>query len=325
MTELRNQLKTGIYEKLYLFYGEAYLRDTYEQRFKEAVVQKDFFDMNCHVFEGKVDLDAVISLGQTLPFIDNYRLILVKDTGCFSGKADKISEFLPALAELPDTTILIFLEKTVDKRLKAYKGFAKMAMAVEFVKLGEDTLTEWVMDGFKKQGKQIHRQVASYFLQMVSQDMYQIENEMHKLIHYVDQEVTKADIDLLTTVSSEAKIFDMTKALGERNLKVALKIYDQMMRAKTEPLMILAMIARQFRLILRVKALKDHRVEDIAKMLETRTFIVRECLKQGQHFKYATLMAALEACLQTDVDIKTGKVEAKLGVEKVLMTYGRAE
>ena len=322
MKELKDQLKSKIYDKVYLFSGEDYLKDIYETRFKNAIVSKDFFDMNFNIFEGKVELGQISDLADTTPFMDMYRLIVIKKSGLFSGKNEEILEFIDDIKKMPESTVLMFIENTVDKRTKAYKEISKLGTAVDFTPLKEEELIDWVIDKFKKNNKKITSFNASYFLRQVATDMYSIENEADKLLNYVEAEAFKEDIDEVVTVSVEAKIFDMTKAIGDKNIKTAILIYNQLIATKTEPLMILVMIARQFRLILRVKALKDRREEDIAKLLEVKPFVVRECLKQSHKFKYNTLISALEDCLQTDMNIKTGKVEGKLGVEMVIFRYG---
>lgn len=326
MKELKAQIRSKNFEKTYLFSGEAYLKDIYEQRLKKSVLSEAFFEMNFNSYEGnKLDVSMLLDLANTMPFMDNYRLIVVKKSGFFSGKNETAVELMTALEQIPSSTIVVFIEETVDKRTKVYKAFTKIGKAVEFGALSESDLMDWVQEGFKKKGVGISVADAQYFLKRVSTDMYMIENELEKLAAYVADtgQVTRAVIDEVATVSVEAKIFDLTKALGDKNVKVAVEIYNQLLTSKTEPLMILVMIARQFRLILRVKSLKDRREEDIAKLVDTKTFVVRECLRQSSQFKYQTLMDALADCLKTDVGIKRGEVEAKLGVELLLFKYGR--
>jgi DNA polymerase-3 subunit delta len=150
--------------------------------------------------------------------------------------------------------------------------------------------------------------------------------ELDKLRHYAygKQEITKQDIDQVTTKSIETKIFDMLSALGTKKTAKAVEMYNNMIQAKTEPLMILSMLARQFRLILRAKALgaDGYGSGDIAKEIGVPSFAVKEYIAQGKNFKYSSLIQALEDCLDTDIKIKTGQVSPVLGVEMIVLKFG---
>jgi len=90
---------------------------------------------------------------------------------------------------------------------------------------------------------------------------------------------------------------------------------------KEQPLMILAMIIRQFRIILMVKAANEKRMPkaQMAKELGLRSFIVDEALNQGRQFSTLEIMQALQACQDTDIKIKTGLINAEVGVELLIM------
>ena len=68
MKVLNQDIKTGQFKQVYLIYGdEAFLKKSYKNRLKEAVVGDD--SMNFHRFDGKgIDLKEVISLADTMPF-----------------------------------------------------------------------------------------------------------------------------------------------------------------------------------------------------------------------------------------------------------------
>ncbi|MCL1996377.1 MAG: DNA polymerase III subunit delta [Defluviitaleaceae bacterium] len=321
MQALKTDLKTKNFKRVYLFFGEEYFKKYYANLFKQAMIDPVSEDMNFAKYEGSVPLATLVDTAQTVPFFSERRLIIAKKTGLFAAgaKADGAS-----LATIPPTSTLIFVEENVDKRTRLYKELAKIGYAADFVIPKESELINWVVAYFKKHKKQISTSTAKYFLQSVVHDMNTIVMEMGKLAAYCDEEVTQKHIDLLTTKSAETKIFDMLKAVGKKDLNHALVIYNNMIQAKTEPLMILAMLARQFRLILRTKALaaQGKTGEQIAKELAVQTFVVKECLLQGKNFKYNALIDALEQCLITDINIKTGKTESVLGVEMILVKFG---
>lgn len=317
---LEKQLKKEEYNNLYLFYGEEYLKKYYESKYKAAILKNSLEDMNLNIIEGKTTIKEIADKANQVPFMSPYRLVLVRNSGFFA----KSGTDMESLSELT-STIIIFTEKEVDKRVGAYKTLAKKGLAVEMKIPKENELVNWLGDFFKDNKTAIKKSDIIYLLQITPPDMQMIKKEAEKLASH--GEITREVIDQLVTKSPDLKIFDMLKFLGQKDVKKALQIYNNMLDNRTEPLMILAMIIRQFRLILRVKALSHSGVplDNIVSKLKSRSFIVRECLAQSKNFKFNTLIQALEDCLNTDIAIKTGKISPPLGVELLIVKYGSSD
>ena len=124
MQTLNQDIKTGEFKQIYLLYGEeAFLKNSYKNRLKEAIIGDD--TMNFDRFEGKgLDVDELIRLADTMPFFAERRLILVEDSGFFKSASDALVQYLPSM---PDTTILLFVETEVDKRNRLYKKVKDIA------------------------------------------------------------------------------------------------------------------------------------------------------------------------------------------------------
>ena len=88
--------------------------------------------------------------------------------------------------------------------------------------------------------------------------MGNIEREAEKLLCYtMDRNVITADdIEAVCTTQTTNKIFDMIRAVTEKNQKKALDLYYDSLSLKEPPMRILFLLARQFNLILQVKELQ---------------------------------------------------------------------
>lgn len=86
MSSTAADIKNGKIASAYLFYGEeAYKRRHYKEMLKEAVTKGN--TMNLSEYEGKsIDWQAVYDTSQTMPFFAERRLIIVENSGKFSGK-----------------------------------------------------------------------------------------------------------------------------------------------------------------------------------------------------------------------------------------------
>jgi len=332
MKELKADLKTGDFKPVYLLHGEeAYLVRHYEAQFAEKLLAGADPMMNQDIFEGKeCDVEAVITAANTLPFFSDWRLVCVRDAQLLTtGRKDATEAMAAYLPQLPPSTLLLFVETAVDKRNRLYKKIAAQGRAVDCVLPGEAELLRWVANIFKKKGKQIAPPTARLLLATVPRSMDAIYAEADKLGDYVGEapHITDEDIHAVCTPSLEARIFDLVAALCSRQTERALVQYHTMLAAKEQPLMVLAMMARQFRMILQCKACAQQRISprDTAAKLGLRDFMVQECLRQAQHFSQQRLLSALCDCQDTDTRIKTGLLEGEVGVELLIVQYSQGD
>ena len=115
MQTINGDIKSQSFRPVYLLYGEeAFLRRSYKNRLKEAIVGDD--TMNFNYYEGKdLSVNELISVAETMPFFAPRRLILVENSGLFKKEAEQLASYL---AEMPDTTHIVFVEEEIDKRNK---------------------------------------------------------------------------------------------------------------------------------------------------------------------------------------------------------------
>lgn len=92
MQVLRDDLKNGTLKPVYLLFGdEEYLKTFYKKQFRETICGDD--TMNYNAFDGKPDMDELISQLDTMPFFGDRRLVLASDTGLFkAGKKPKADD-----------------------------------------------------------------------------------------------------------------------------------------------------------------------------------------------------------------------------------------
>ncbi len=88
----------------------------------------------------------------------------------------------------------------------------------------------------------------------VGPNLRQLDNELEKLATYAgERPIQSEDVMLLVSDASEAMIWDLTGALSQRNGHCAMLALHSLRRADAHALYLLTMIARQYRIILKVK------------------------------------------------------------------------
>lgn len=323
--QLNNDLKSGNFKPVYLVYGDqSYLRLQNRDRIRRALMA-DGDEMNFSRFSGDdFDFDQVRELAETLPFFADRRVILIEDAGLFGSRAgsesDELAEYLPSM---PETTHIIFAEESADKRKKLYKAVQKTGTVLQCDEPDPATMRKWTYSLFKREGKEIPQGVLRMFLEWTGEDMQNIVNESEKLISYLGErsEVRPSDIRAVCSVRIKDRIFDMIEAISMRDREKALQIYMDLIALQTPPQIILSLMIRQFNQLLQVSELITKiNDRDIASRLHVPPFVVTKKYRpalRGTSGK--ELQESLAQCLQADQDYKSGRVDARIAVEMIIV------
>ena len=323
MKELQADIKKQDFKRVYLLYGEEeYLKKQYKDRLWQAL-NPDHDTMNAAVYAGKdTDPAKVIDLAETMPFFAERRIIFLEETGFFKNKCEGLPEYM---AELPEYICMVFVEKEVDKRSRMYKAVNKNGRVVEFKKQTEQTLARWALGILKREGKKITQQDMELFLSRTGTDMSRIATELEKLICYcADDEVISRDAILeITSEILENKIFDMIRAITERNQRRALDMYYDLLALKEPPMRILFLIARQYNILLQIKELSAQGMgqSEIAAKAGLQGFVVRNALPVAKRYSLPGLRGAVEELVRTETEVKSGRIPDALSVEILIVKY----
>lgn len=322
MKRITQDIKDGRFSNVYLLYGEeAYLRKQYRDKLKAALVPEGD-TMNCSVFAGKeINANEVADLAGTMPFFAERRVIIIEDSGWLKNGNDKITELVKAI---PDTTFLIFVEEEVDKRSKLYKAITSKGYAALCEMQDEATLKKWIMGLLKKENKLITPDALNLLLDRTGTNMENIRREVEKLVcyRYYDEGITAADVEELCIVQIQNRIFEMVEAVAQKNQKQALDLYYDLIALKEAPMKILALIARQFNMLLQVKEMKQKGYQEAEIASQTGLnpyFLKKKYIPQAAQFQMPQLEAAIRACVEAEEDVKTGRMSDILSVELIIV------
>ena len=324
MQRLNQDIKQHTFKRIYCLYGEEeYLKRSYKNRLIEAISGDD--TMNVSRFsEKEAEIPAIIEAAETMPFFADYRLVIVEDSGLFKREADKLVEYLD---HVPETTVIIFAESQMDKRSRLYKKVNTVGCAVEMTKQSEKELQTWILRILKQEGKQISGRAMELFLEMAGDSMENIRLELEKLISYMgDREgIMPEDVQAICTPQISGQIFDMIGAVAARRQQEALKLYYDLLTMKEPPMRILFLIARQFNQLLQVKeaAAKTRDKAAIAKACGLNPYVAGKMMSQAVNFSRETLLSYLEQCVQTEEDVKTGRLADRLAVELLIVQFSQ--
>ena len=304
--------------------------------------------LNTTVFDGRaVTLPEVRAICDTLPFLSPRRLVIVEgwvtrllaraesaegededeaepaEAKRPTGGAAVVKELAAYLPNLPESTALILVEpRELPKTNLVLKAATGAAWA--FVKpcpLPTDKeLVDWIRKRAKKAGGEFTRDAAQSLAE-VEHDPRGLDNEIEKLLTYVDRArpVELDDVQTLTPAGGEAVIWDLVDAIGQRRGPQAMRELHRLI-ATAEPIYILSMIVRQYRLLLQAKEMLLARASeaDISKAIGLHPYPTGKICAQARHYELPALERTYRRLLEYDVDIKTGQIEPAAALDTLV-------
>jgi DNA polymerase-3 subunit delta len=307
-------------------------------------------NLNTTILDGrKVTLAELMHACDAMPFLADRRLVIVEGLltklgARGKGKADGdkeqparkreyLEELIAYLKRLPETARLVFVE---DKSIRSNHPVLKMALADkergyarEFRLPTKGKLNQWIIDRVERKGGEIEASAAEELAAFVGSDLRLLDQELDKLISYVDEArpITKADVHLLVSYVQQANVFKMVDALGWRDGEQALKLLHRLLEDGEHPLSLFGMIVRQFRIMTQVKDLAERGVpsKKIGAQLGLHPFVAEKGLRQSQNFSMEQLETIYRKLLETDLAIKTGQMDQVLALDMLVVGLSKSK
>ena len=301
----------------YLFFGEEKLLiDNATDFIKKKFINSGMETFNLTNFEGKgLDQKTLISSCETLPIMNEKRVIFVKDVAAFSENIN--DEFYDFLDNLADFIILIFLDTTdsLNKVKKFYKYFKKNKRDVNFEKLKGRDINKFVEGYVARKNKKISNVDLSYLISKsaynsrnIDISLYDLKNEIDKMIALAGTgDITRRVIDSSLTENTDTNIFMFLDYMCEKDTENALKEYRNL-HFLNEPIQkILVMLTRQVRLIIIYKTLSNahYSQSDIMTEMGVKSYEYKKISKFARNFELEFLYSFYKNLLNVDESIKT--------------------
>lgn len=325
MQIINQDIKTGQFHRAYLLYGEEdYLKLQYRDRLVKALAGGQE-SLNFNRLEGEgYDVKSLIDLAQTMPFLAEHRCILVMESGFFNSSNDELAAYLEAV---PETAVLIFVEKTVRKSTRPFKAMMKYGCACEFSKPDERTLMQWIGGRLAKEKKTMSPEAWREFFLRSGENMENMEREYEKLVTYClnKERIELDDVRTITTRPLNNRVFDLIDAMARRDSRRLFDCYADMIAAKEPPLRILSLIERQFIQMLAVRQMSSDHLSDqaIGQKMAVSPYIVGKIRRNSGAYSQEQIRQLLSDASDMEERIKTGRITDRMGVELLMMRYAK--
>ncbi|MDR7521092.1 MAG: DNA polymerase III subunit delta [Armatimonadota bacterium] len=298
-------------ERPVLIIGEEdYLAEQILAQRIEAALSPEEQRLNLDVLDASMPVADLLTRLDTAPFFGRFRVVVVRRL-----EAMREADWPPLVAYLErggSPNRALFVARELDRRRLLFLTFKRLGEIVEARPLPPRDLPSWVGGRLAALGKQMAPGAAETLVALVGGSLRDLDHEAAKVAAYVGDRalVRPADVEAIATRTGEASIFTLTDALGGGDGPAALRALHDIL-ATHEPLQVLFMVARQFRLILRAHTLAGSREAArspaiLAERLGVPPYIARKIRDQALGYRaehFPGIFAALEAA---DRAIKTG-------------------
>jgi len=294
--------------------------------------------LNTSEFEGASASPAeVINAVSSYPFLSDKRLVIVKGmigwiTRKGAGETGKkaVELLANALPTLPEWARLVFVERqTLPDSNKLVKLAKELENGYEKAFGAPKDSTGWILRRAKDAyGAEIQPPAAAALASVIGNDLRRADNEIVKLVSYVDggRAITEADVSLLTPYVAEAEIFKMVDSLAEGRGGEALAMMHRLLMEKdNDPFKIYGMIVRQFRLLLTAKEflVGGGYPNQMAEELHMNPYVAKKLTQQARAFTLPQLEQVYRALLDNDIRMKTGRIEPRLALDLLVAGLAR--
>ena len=322
--EFAQQIKAGKVQGAYLFEGvEENIKAAMLHTLRKAILPEGMEELNESLMDAPTT-DAIIAACETLPFMADKRLVIVKEHPAFAGRADADERLISYIPNVPESAVLVFLCRgKADGRKKLYAAIKKANGVVSFDPLKDEELTPWIIKTFAELGKSISPQTASVLSFTVGSDTALLRREIEKLAALAGERdtVTETDVHAVATRSLECTVFEMVDAVVAGQQGKAFGLLRDMLTTGSDRLGILAMLLRQFRLMQHIKIMQYEKVPpaDIKQRLGIKPFAAERCMRQAGGYTGGQVKKAVQICLKTEYMVKSGGYNEEGALETAML------
>jgi DNA polymerase-3 subunit delta len=306
--DILKKIHDKAYYPVYLLMGEeAYYIDLISDALENKVLDENAKEFNLTVLYGKdVDVPAIVNYAKRYPMMSNYQVVIVKE----AQDIKKIEE-LQAYVEKPlKSTILVLCYKygKVDKRKTFAKAVEKNGILYESPRIYDNQVPAWITQYLKKLNYTIQPKAAELLAESLGTNISRLVNEISKLIINVPagKEITAAHIEQNIGISKDFNVFELSKALEQRDRTKVNRIILHFAKNEKEfavP-MVTAILYTTFTRLIKWHYTTDRSQDNLAAVLGVNKFLVPEYSKAAANFTRAKLFRIIGVLREYDMKSK---------------------
>jgi DNA polymerase-3 subunit delta len=229
-----SELQSRHYHPVYLLTGdEPYFLDVISDYISENVLSETEKTFNQSIMYGRdTSVYTVLDAAKRFPMMSSYQVVVVKEAQNLK-EIDKLQFYFEK--PLKSTVLVICYKDKGDKRLKLFKNLDKNKDIAFFEskKLYDYQVHVWINNYLTEKGLSIVPVAATLLTEYIGTELNKIVNEINKLLISLpasEKKITVDHIEKNIGISKEYNVFELNKAIGEKNILKANRIINHFAR-----------------------------------------------------------------------------------------------
>ncbi len=213
-------------------------------------------------------------------------------------KAEERDQLLEELNSVDEDTIIVFAgDAPPRKNDKLFKRLLKADLVETFEELSTSALQAFITQRVQKHGATIDSAATQRLSQSVGNDLWRMSNEIKRLANYTKQ-IDEATVSELIDELIDDNIFDLTDALGQRNLASASRLLGEQFDNGANEQYLITMLGRHVATLLKVK-------QTGGEGLKMHPYVMEKAKQQSGKFEQRELLTFYWRLLEIDHDSKS--------------------
>ncbi|GAB62847.1 MAG: DNA polymerase III subunit delta [Candidatus Jettenia sp.] len=259
---------------------------------------------------------------RTMPFFaGKNKVVIVEEADSFVEKNRQVLEkYVQAPAS--HSQLILVCDKW-DKRTKLATLVDKVGILVECKKLKDHQLPNWIITRTKQYTKKVTTKAAQMIAENAGNNLAILDKHIEKLSIYLGDRtaIDEKDVEALVGIDRNRTIFELTDAVAQRNVTLALKTLSQMLIHGEDSVKIISLLAWQMKRLWRAKQMlnKGEHESKVTSELQVLPFFAKRFFEQVKIFTEKDLTKKYALLLEADVKSKTSSFSMQLLLE--LLVY----
>jgi DNA polymerase-3 subunit delta len=325
--DLKQALKQTLEGLFLLTGGESFLIEAYAKQIA-ARFGGDFSSFNLTRLDGRrFDRELFCDAVETLPLMASEKCVLLDDLETAKLAPGDQDAILDLAADVPPGVTLVITGKAAfDGRSAFAKKLVKLAgdvgVAAELGARTPQGMVTFLRSAAKRHGAELPPDLARYILQTCETDMGTLSNEVAKICAYANGEpLDRRHVDAVAIPRTEAKVFDVAKAVQAGNAQRAIELLGDLFYLRTEPIMILATLSGSYVDLYRARVAKDSgkTPADVVAAFGYKGREWRVNNAWNSRLSAVALRRGLDILLRCDLDLKSSPVDSTILLERAVV------
>jgi DNA polymerase-3 subunit delta len=247
---------------------------------------------------------------------------------------------------LPPWGFMLLTAVQVDRRTRLYKRFEEIGAVLNISlerdrsgKISRESLLAFINQRLRHSGKTVEPQAREMILARAGDELRGLQQELEKLVLFVGERpaIRAQDVEAIFADHGEGWIFDLTRALGDRDGAGALSQLARLLAQGEHPLRLLGTVASEMRRLFAARQLLD---SDLARLwkrgmtyqqfqqtilphnpppLTRNPYADYMCYQRAERFSSADLRGYMEGLFDADWRLKSSAGQPRLVMEKLIL------